>query len=136
MSNTSSSPASVARREQLVQLQTFNKVLLQMKSLSQQASFISHMNNSTEGRNYPNMHVKDELVVQPPALVTSARESKLTSILAPIIQGNCRCFMYAYIRDGEDHFHQSMNTMKGIIALTHLCTDSLTKSLRYKSWME
>ena len=50
--------------------------------------------------------------------------TSLTSISAPIIQGNCRTVFLAFLRDGDTHYKQTKNTLqalKGVAKITSAC---------------
>jgi hypothetical protein len=94
------------------QLHSFNKILYQMKSLTKSSDIYDNFNSSTLNLN-KNLHA-----IQP--IMTSARDSKLSSILAPILQGNTRLFMMAYVRDGKKHYQETLTTLNLIDNLTSI----------------
>ena len=95
----------IARRDHMLSLQALSKVLAQIKSLSRSG-------------------VQAGIAAPPPVAVTSARDSKLTAILAPLLQGNARVFALGFLRDGEQHHQQSSSTMQtlgGLCEVTSAC---------------
>lgn len=95
----------IARRDILLQVQTFGKLLNELSTLSSTAQASS---DSCDRRDFP---IPKK---------TCARESKLTSILAPIIQGNCKTFLFAYLKDGEDQYKRTRPIVSNLAGLTNV----------------
>lgn len=101
-----------ARRDRHLQFQSLNKVLLEMK----------------DSNKNPKLTVSESLL-QPwsknaisnsPLKVTSARDSKLTMLLAPLLQGNCYTTWLLYLLDGEDHFSSSRQSLLAFDGCTEI----------------
>ena len=54
------------------------------------------------------------------AFITSARDSRLTALLAPLIQGNCKTSLYAFVRDGEAQYRTSSSVLDLCNGLTNI----------------
>ena len=95
----------IARRNNSVQLSILTKVLQQMKSLSVRAENPRDM----EGSSFSSE-----------AQLTSARESKLTQLLAPILQGNSKTWIVSFLVNGEKHYEQSLNSLRALDGLVKI----------------
>lgn len=49
--------------------------------------------------------------------VTAARDSALTMLLCPVMQGSCRTSFLAVVRDGERHFAATRRTLTALLAV-------------------
>lgn len=95
----------ISRRTTSIQLSTLSKVLQEMRDMSREADSMQDMHG-----NAFSSQVK----------MTSARESKLTQILAPILQGNSKTFVLSVLMNGEQHYQQSMNTLRALDGITNI----------------
>lgn len=94
-----------ARRDINMQVQTLSKVLNEIKKFGK-----AHQS-----------HANDDIDDQHPKLVlTSSRESKLTSLLGPILTGNCSISIYAYLAQSESHYNQNKSTLALIDGLSEV----------------
>ena len=86
------------RREVSSQHAALAKILQQMKSASERAN--------TEG----------ETLITPtnPLQISSARDSKLTMMLAPLIQGNVRTSIMLFLKDHETQFKHSKSALMSL----------------------
>ena len=88
----------IARRSTSLQLQALVRVLQEMKAKARETSLLNPATRATDRqRNAPTY--------------TSARDSKLTSMLAPLLQGNCKTCLYAFIRDGQENHRQTAEVL-------------------------
>ena len=55
------------------------------------------------------------------AKMTSARDSKLTCVLGPLLQGNCRTVFLSYLKDGEEHYKVRFFTTMSPPPQIHYC---------------
>jgi len=93
-----SEPDRVARREQALQLQALHRTLGAIRMATGKGKL------SRKGKQ------------QQPA-VTSGRDSVLTAQLAPLLQGNCRTSLLAFLRDGEGCYRGSKATLAAVAEL-------------------
>ena len=70
----------IARRDHMIQLQSLVKIMTEMKDLS------SHVGDQDSSS-----HILAERSRSSQMKITSARESKLTCMLAPLLQGRLLC---------------------------------------------
>jgi len=82
----------IARREHALQLQAFTRTLGQIRNVARASANVA-----------ADVDPRDASV----PTVTSGRDSVLTSILAPILQGNCKTAMVLFLKDGEKHYRAS-----------------------------
>lgn len=97
----------ISRRDTSIQLSTFAKVLHEMVEVSQETERL-HDENSFSSQ----------------VRMTSARESTLTQVLAPILQGNSKTWVICMLMNGEAHYQHSMYTLRaldGIIKIKSAC---------------
>ena len=95
----------IARREHALQMQAFARILGQMRNTANAAA-----------KQPTNVDPRDAVI----PTITSGRDSLLTSILAPIIQGNCRTVLVTFLKDGEEHYRTSKATLMVCDGLGHL----------------
>lgn len=103
----------IHRREVSLQLQSLAKVLKEMKILNRR---------SIEPSPY--------LEKTPSLTLTSSRESKLASILAPIIQGNYVTTIWMFLVNDARHYHLTRSTLLALEGVTEIvCAVYRTKNV-------
>lgn len=98
----------IARRTTAIQLTTLGKVLEEMRQMWKSTG-------KAEGVNDPFVSKYTS-----EARLTSARESKLTTLLAPLLQGNARTWFLCFFNDGEAHYQASLATLRSVDAIMEL----------------
>jgi hypothetical protein len=135
----------ITKRDGALQLQTLCKVLFEMESLSK--SQLKHMpttetphNRSAFASHDPRTTILRENEALTPQenrssfkttssylnslsykmKVTSARDSKLTCILAPLLHGNSRTSFLVFLKNGESHYKQTKSTLSTLKSVTDI----------------
>jgi hypothetical protein len=83
----------ISRRITALHLQTLAKCLSQLRNISQRAKSASPLDHNS------------------PVQLTAARDSALTSVLCPILQGNAATTFVMFLRDSEGHFAATKRTL-------------------------
>jgi hypothetical protein len=118
--NLASEEDRIARRETQLQLLSFTKVLGEMAAMNRESEEFraegpsSHINKTNNS-----VGVRMTGSVAGVAL-TSARDSVLSSILAPIIQGNCKTVIVGFVKDGANHINQTRSTLAALDGVTSI----------------
>lgn len=97
----------ISCRNRAVDMNTLFKVLAEMQEASLRAA-----------------RRDEDMRHQQQVKLTSARSSKLTTLLAPILQGNMRIVVAAFIKDGEAHYAETrtiLTHLKGLADITSAC---------------
>lgn len=100
----------IARRVCSLDLMAIQKVVREMRSLTRATS-----SSSLSSALPPSLHH---------SRVTSARDSKLSSVLSPLLQGNTRVFFLAFLVDSPSSLSSSLNTLQftaGVTEMTSAC---------------
>lgn len=138
----------IAKREAALQLQTLSKVIFEMETLSKIQKQLTPNVKTPFRPTLPFcaprrsvLHANDAIDSEENLIsyrstssymnslsykmkVTSARDSKLTCILAPLLHGNCRTSFLVIIKNGESHYKQSkstLSTLKGVKDIKSAC---------------
>jgi hypothetical protein len=64
--------------------------------------------------------------------MTSARDSKLTTILAPIIQGNVKTSLLLFLQDGASHAAETYNLLNALNGVTEII--SACMKIKVSNW--
>jgi hypothetical protein len=91
----------VHRRDTSLQIHSLSRLFLEMKSaaVASSSSMLDSVTTLLEKNN-------------PKLMLTSSRDSKLTTLLGPIITGNCLTSIFIYLVQGEAHYSQSKATLQ------------------------
>ncbi len=90
----------IARRDQALQLQSFTQILANIRKTALK---------------------KSESL---PPSITNARDTVLTSLLAPLLQGNCRTSIVLFLKDGETNYRASkasLSVVQGLSGVLQPC---------------
>jgi hypothetical protein len=98
----------IARRTTAIQLSTLSKVLEEMRQVWKNMA-----RTDADSDPYLSKYSAE-------ARLTSARESKLTTLLAPMLQGNARTWFLCFFMDGVEHYQASLSTLRSIDAIMEL----------------
>lgn len=106
-------------RNRNLQLSTLLQVLQEMSSISRSA-----LGLSAPDKLGPSLSIVPGSKSSATKLTTSARSSKLTTVLAPLIQGNMKTVVLAFLQDGEDvavETRQLITQMSSIVDVKSAC---------------
>eukprot|EP01034_Spumella_vulgaris_P021689 gene21689-27731_t len=94
------------------QLSSLFKVMHEMATTSRTAATGHHSRGAAQASGS-----------QPPLMrLTSARDSKLSVILAPVLQGNAHCSVVVFLRDGEAHASEARKTLSATSGVTDIAS--------------
>ena len=136
--NRLSEDERISTRANNLQLQCLIKVLGEMRALSSAAAtnpfspaetalttlHASSVNHNTQTRN--NTHNQGHSQAHHSIMkMTSARDSKLTTILAPIIQGNVKNTLLLFLQDGASVASETQNMLNVVNGVTEIVSACL-----------
>ena len=122
-------------RENAIQLQSLSRVLGEMKTLSCSALGDDNTRTVTElcwESDEDGLTLQQMMAGHPAVKQTSARDSKLTMLLAPIIQGNTKTSILLFAKDEEDQYKKtrcSLMAYKDVNKIQSACYRTLDVQL-------
>lgn len=136
--NRMSEEERISTRANNLQLQCLIKVLGEMRALSSAAAtnplspaetalttlHAPSVNHNTQTRNNTHHHVHNQ-AHHSIMKMTSARDGKLTTILAPIIQGNVKDTLLLFLQDGASMASETQNLLNAVNGVTEIVSACL-----------